>query len=180
MNTTLHPFLAEGLDPQALLLIGLVLVLGSLLWHRARTRTGNTRGSRARPETRTSRHAAMHNSRLGIRATEDIQELMIRLEELSREICGQIDTRFAKLEHVIVEAEQKLAALSAALRAPAESPGTAPCEPRPRAPAPSRRGRGRRPPRPMTGTGGSAGWPRPAGRTWRSRVSWAWTSARWS
>ncbi len=124
MNTTLHPFLADGLDPQAILLIGMVLVLGSLLWHRARTRTGRTRAGRTRTETRTSRHAAMHNSRLGTQATEDIQELMVRLEELTREICGQIDTRFAKLEHVIAEAEQKLASLSAALRAPAESPGT--------------------------------------------------------
>jgi len=104
-----------------ILLAGVVLVLGSLLWHRARTRTGKTR-----VEGRTSRHAAMHNARLKTQATEDIQELMVRLEELSREMCGQIDTRFAKLEHVIAEAEGKLAALRGALRQAAECDPAAP------------------------------------------------------
>ena len=55
---------------------------------------------------------------LAARARDDINELMLRLEELSREICGQIDTRFAKLEHAIREADAKLAALRAATEAP--------------------------------------------------------------
>ena len=108
--------LADGglADPQTLVLIGLVLVIGTLFLRRARTRRkGSTVDGRAAAQAR------VHNSRLATQAREDINELMIRLEELSREICGQIDTRFAKLEHAILEADAILAALRAASDAPA-------------------------------------------------------------
>jgi hypothetical protein len=50
-------------------------------------------------------------------AREDMQELMVQLEELSRRIGAQIDTRFQKLETVIADADDRIARLEAAVRA---------------------------------------------------------------
>ena len=127
MNAMAENILA-ALDSQTILLIGLALVIGSLLWHNA------WRRSRRRVEGRTSSHAVRHNTRLGVQAQEDIELLMVRLDELSREICGQIDTRFAKLEHVLAEADEKLAALESAMdrsaTAEANQPASPPADPR--------------------------------------------------
>lgn len=101
--------LAAGLDPQLILLAGVALVLVALLWNSARRRS---RASRV--DGRASQFAARHNSRMEKQAADDLHELMMRLEELTREICGQIDTRYAKLERVIAEADRKLAELRAA------------------------------------------------------------------
>ena len=107
MSVTANMMLGETwLQPQTMLLIGVVLIIASLMWHNARRRT------RSRADGRASRYTDRHNARLGAQAREDIDELMVRLEELSREICGQIDTRFAKLEHLLKEADEKLAALT--------------------------------------------------------------------
>jgi hypothetical protein len=106
--------LAEGTSktppPQVLVMVGMLLVIGSLVW------MGMRRSRRNQPEARTHAHAEKHNSRLESQARQDIDELMVRLEEVSREICGKVDTRFARLEQVIAEADQKLAALKAVLR----------------------------------------------------------------
>jgi hypothetical protein len=99
----------KGLPPY-LPLIGIFIILGSLYW------MGRRRSLRGQPELRTHRYAEKHNGRLEKQAREDVDELMVRLEEVSREICGKIDTRFARLEQVIAEADQKLAALKAAIR----------------------------------------------------------------
>ncbi|NQU76613.1 MAG: hypothetical protein HQ546_09910, partial [Planctomycetes bacterium] len=96
---------------QTLMLIALVVIIASLLWHNARRRSRRTG-----VETRTGLQARKHNARLERQAGADIGELMLRLEELSREICGQIDTRFAKLEHVVTESDVKLAEMQTALR----------------------------------------------------------------
>ena len=90
-------------------MIGIVVILGSLLWMMRRNR-------RKEPERRTHLHAQKHNERLEHQAREDVDELMVRLEEVSREICGKIDTRFARLEQVIAEADQKIATLKTVLR----------------------------------------------------------------
>ncbi len=103
----------DAKDPkflQTLWLVGAALVVGSLVWSSFRRKRRNN------PESRISQHAARHNERLDKQARQDMDELMVRLEEVSREICGQIDTRFAKLEHVIVEADRATAALEAAAK----------------------------------------------------------------
>lgn len=112
---------SKGLPPYTPV-IGIVLILASLVW------MGMRRRLRKEPEARTHRHAEKHNSRLEKQAREDVDELMVRLEEVSREICGKIDTRFARLEQVIDEADQKLAALKAAVRRQ-DSNGEAPAFP---------------------------------------------------
>ncbi len=121
MTVLTHPALAfDSIHPQTLLIMTVVIIIGLLMVHRSRTK-----GQSSRVDARAGAQAQRHQSRLAGQAREDIAELMVRLDELSREICGQIDTRFAKLEHAIVEADAKLAALEAALnRAGSDSPPT--------------------------------------------------------
>lgn len=104
-------------DPLLAMLLGLAVLAFTLMRMSRRRRA-------ARVDGRAGHHADLHNSRRETQAREDIDELMVRLEELSREICGQIDTRFAKLEHLLTRAERTLAALK-----PAESPAASPAGP---------------------------------------------------
>ncbi len=133
--TTLPAILAqaspfEAMDPQTLLLIGLGLVLAALMWHSLRRRKS------AGVDGRSDVHARLHARRLEQQAQEDIQELMVRLEELSREICGQIDTRYARLEQTLAQADRTLKALQAAQRQAPPPPGANP-QPAPQAPLPA-------------------------------------------
>lgn len=43
-------------------------------------------------------------------------ELLIQLEEMARRINAQVDTKFAKLDRVVMDADERLAKLEAALR----------------------------------------------------------------
>lgn len=108
-------------NPQMLMLMGvgiMAIVLYSLTMKRRR------RGA-AGFEPNTSESSQLHNSRLQTQARDDINELMVRLEELSREICGQVDTRYAKLEHLLARAQRTLDALNAAAAAPVPPVGKA-------------------------------------------------------
>lgn len=49
-------------------------------------------------------------------AVSDVQEVMLELEQLARQIHGQIDTKFAKLETVIRDADQRIETLSRMVR----------------------------------------------------------------
>ncbi|MBN1347365.1 MAG: hypothetical protein JXQ73_32040 [Phycisphaerae bacterium] len=42
---------------------------------------------------------------------DDLQELMMQLEQLARELSAQVDTRFAKLEKAITDADARIAEL---------------------------------------------------------------------
>ena len=53
----------------------------------------------------------------------DLNELLVELQELSRQITAQIDTRFAKLETVIEDADQRIARLERLLRRAAQIEG---------------------------------------------------------
>ena len=48
---------------------------------------------------------------------KDLNQLMIQLEELARRINGQIDTKFAKLEQSIADADKRIAALRVLIEA---------------------------------------------------------------
>lgn len=115
----------------------MLMLLGVLVAVAVVMRLGvRRRKDASRIDSQTSRHAERHNARLESQARDDINELMVRLEELSREICGQIDTRYAKLEHVLAESEKTLSALRAALQQQsalprsASSPTPPPADPR--------------------------------------------------
>jgi len=70
---------------------------------------------------------------------DDMQELLVQLQELSRQINAQADTKFAKLEAAIADADRRIArlerllqaadALPAAGASPDESSSTSPAQP---------------------------------------------------
>ncbi|NLF30202.1 MAG: hypothetical protein GX591_04850, partial [Planctomycetes bacterium] len=97
---------AVQIHPQTWVIIGMVVIIATLFLRRARTKRAP-----AGAEARAGLQGNLHNQRRIEQARDDIEELMVHLEEVSREICGQIDTRFAKLQHAIREADAKLAAL---------------------------------------------------------------------
>ncbi|MFW6154023.1 MAG: hypothetical protein ACOC95_02305 [Planctomycetota bacterium] len=105
--------LAE-INPQTWVILGVVVILATLFLRRARTKRKPSDA-----ESRAGLQGRLHNQRRIEQARDDIEELMVHLEEVSREICGQIDTRFAKLQHAIGEADAKLAALKRAAGDPA-------------------------------------------------------------
>lgn len=56
-------------------------------------------------------------------ARDDVQEVMLELDKLSRHIHGQIDTRLARLEALIRDADQRIAKLSQMRDAPQATGG---------------------------------------------------------
>jgi len=55
-------------------------------------------------------------------AIGNMQEVMLELEQLARQIHGQIDTRYAKLEAVIRDADQRIETLSRLTRTQDDAP----------------------------------------------------------
>lgn len=88
------------------LLLGITILLATL-------RRRQRRRSVERPIER-DRFAEIRQKQA---ARDDMQELMLQLEELSRRIGAQIDTRFQKLEAVIADADDRIERLEAAVRA---------------------------------------------------------------
>ena len=52
---------------------------------------------------------------------EDMEQIVVQINELARQLNAQMDTRFAKLEQVIAEADEKIATLEGLLRQAAGS-----------------------------------------------------------
>ena len=55
-------------------------------------------------------------------AKRDIEEVMLELDQLSRQVHGQLDTKFAKLEAVIRDADQRIDRLSRLLQTASARP----------------------------------------------------------
>lgn len=89
-----------------MMLAGLVLVVMSLmlLTHRRIRRAQRTQSMPAREQyARTARHASVRRG---------IDEAITQLDQLARQVHGQLDTRFAKLEAVIRDADERINRLS--------------------------------------------------------------------
>ena len=57
---------------------------------------------------------------------KQMSDLLVELEQMARQMTAQLDTRAAKLELLLKEADQKIAALSAAGQVTCERPAAAP------------------------------------------------------
>jgi len=110
------PPLADSvIQPQYLILIAGILLLFSLmqiLGQRRRRKIANLRrrtavGRRGASATPPQTQADMQ---------EDMQELLVQLQELSRDINAQMDTRFARLESAIRDADDRIDALEKLIR----------------------------------------------------------------
>lgn len=97
---------ATELDPSSLLLLAGVVIVVTMIMISTRRRAAD-RGSSPRAYAR--EQLAKIREQDGMR--DDLQELMMQLEKLAREINAQVDTRFAKLEKAIADADARLAEL---------------------------------------------------------------------
>ena len=60
-----------------------------------------------------------------VKTTRNVEEVMLELDQLSRQIHGRLDTKFAKLETAIRDADQRIARLGQSPGTPAGEPPTA-------------------------------------------------------
>ncbi len=94
------------IEPLQLLLLGGVIIVVVVVMVNTRRRTME-RGQRPEAYAREQMNKLREQSAM----RDDIAELMMRLEELAREINGQVDTRFAKLEKALADADARIAEL---------------------------------------------------------------------
>lgn len=95
---------------QMLMLAGGVLGLGVVM------RSTFRRVGRSRQQPRTSARRVYAGLTEETGARRDVERVMVELDQLARQIHGRIDTRFAKLEAVIRDADQRIDQLSRLLR----------------------------------------------------------------
>ena len=114
---TLPPFLAKvttgAVGSLAVVdvtqMVMLVLAIGGLTLVMLSTRR------RIRESQRSSRTSSRREQEA--RATRDIEQVMLELDQLSRQVHGRLDTKLAKLEAVIRDADQRIDRLSRLNRA---------------------------------------------------------------
>lgn len=100
-------FMAQTpIDPSSLVMLAGVVLVVLMVIISTRRRAAD-RGSS--PKSYAREQIARLRQQNQVR--EDLKELMICLEEMSRDINGQCDTRFAKLEKVIADADARIAEL---------------------------------------------------------------------
>lgn len=108
--TNTHALLGAGPSEfgafQLLMLAGGVLGLGVVM------RSTYRRVGRSRQQPRTSARRVYAGLTEETAARRDVERVMVELDQLARQIHGRIDTRFAKLEAVIRDADQRIDQLS--------------------------------------------------------------------
>jgi len=110
----------EHLIPLAVLLLAIVLLFSSLRRRQQRRSQQETRSSPLR-----SAPAPVSEQQ---QLRRDLESLLVELQELSRKISAQIDTRFTKLETVIRDADRRIAVLERLNRQADVRTGTIPRE----------------------------------------------------
>lgn len=102
---------ASGMGPtQSFALAAAVVIVTFLLLRRYRQRTMGASPKQYRREidTATTQSAVVKR---------DMERLLVELNELARQINGQIDTRYAKLEQTMADADRRISALRVLIRA---------------------------------------------------------------
>ena len=107
--------LATAMEGYAIL-VGVVLLVAIML----RLTYRKQRKSGPSPSTFAREHLAKIKEEHGMKG--DIEELMVQLQELSRDISAQIDTRFTKLEASIQSADERIDTLQKLIRAAQSRP----------------------------------------------------------
>ena len=110
----LGSFMADGFAgmtaQQIAILAAIILIIVGVLNMRRRRPPDTT--------TQTPRRDTATESNAGAGLPRDLQHLMVQLEELSRRINAQIDTKYAKLEQSIADADKRIIALRTLLDYP--------------------------------------------------------------
>lgn len=105
------------ITPSQLALIGLIIAITALMLISTRRKWRESQNS-PRSYTR-ELYKRLKEEKTTI---SDVQEVMLELEQLARNIHGQIDTRFAKLEKAIHDADERIEQLSRLIRAAGGQP----------------------------------------------------------
>jgi hypothetical protein len=113
LTTSLTMLAAEGGGSNSMLQVGLLMlgvtvILGTI--NMQRRRKARTPGM----SDYVREHAAKMRQKQGVQ--EDLEQIVLQINELARHLNAQMDTRFAKLEQVIAEADEKIATLEGLLR----------------------------------------------------------------
>ena len=102
---------SDGIGPdQWLLIIAAIIIITLLLMQSSRRRaaSGSPKQYRREIDSATTKSTAIKR---------DMERLLVELSELARQINGQIDTRFAKLEQSIADADKRIQFLRVLLAA---------------------------------------------------------------
>jgi hypothetical protein len=105
------------ITPSQLALIGLIVAITALMLISTRRKWRESQNS-PRSYTR-ELYKRLKEEKSTI---SDVQEVMLELEQLARNIHGQIDTRFAKMEKAIHDADERIEQLSRLIRAAGGQP----------------------------------------------------------
>jgi hypothetical protein len=123
---------AAGMTTLLLVLCGIVIMIVLLRRHQFRSATGRDMAREQLARIRDQNK--LRNS---------LDELLVQLEEASRRVGAQLDTKFAKLETVIRDADDRLARLEHALGPLGDRPAQTPASAEPAARRAQGRGGGR-------------------------------------
>ncbi len=106
-----------GMSSTQIVLLALVVAVMTMVMLSTRRRIIQSRGS-SRPDVR-QRYAELQQKSRGAR---DLETVMAEFDQLARQVHGRLDTRFAKLEMVIRDADERIDKLSRLIRAADGSP----------------------------------------------------------
>jgi hypothetical protein len=106
-----------GFDPAQLFLPALGIGVLTIIMISTRNRIKRSQSS-SRPSAMEC-YAELHDER---GATRDLEAVMMELDQLSRQIHGRLDTKLAKLEALIRDADQRIEKLARLQRASAGEP----------------------------------------------------------
>ncbi len=109
MRWPLEPLLTSFLSNESLVPLAVLAVAAFLLMLSLRRRLGR-RGWEPPEDTPVRRAPSVPQGEARIR--RDMEELLVELQDLSRKISAEIDTRFAKLEAVLRDADRRIAVLN--------------------------------------------------------------------
>jgi hypothetical protein len=106
---------ASGITPTQIILLIMAIVALTMLMLSTRRRILDLR-RRPEGDSVRERYSGLQKE---TEAKHDVEQVMVELEKLSRQIHGRIDTKLARLETLIRDADQRIERLSR----PAEAPG---------------------------------------------------------
>jgi hypothetical protein len=110
---------AGGITPTQIILLVMAIVALTLLMLSTRRRIVDLR-RRSGADSARERYSGLQKE---AEAKHDVEQVMLELEKLSRQIHGRIDTKLARLETLIRDADQRIERLSRLAEAPGGGAG---------------------------------------------------------
>src|SRR5689334_11211710 len=118
MGLILLSIIPDDKRPWVALLVGMAAI--AFVMFKPKRRLGFSGGARRDPLEKPSSYGSLAQQRS---VERQMQNLLVELSEMSRQISGQLDTRATKLELLIKEADDKLQQLRVASARTAGGPG---------------------------------------------------------